>query len=226
MGIGLLGAVGLGAVKLADNQKKAVQGHKNASALPRTMIMIKQLVSDPESCESNFKGKSTKTTLGELKNAKGEVQFKRGDILGNGELKITDIRMDSYSDLTNRARFAITFDKLKEGKTFGQVNRYTFVNVEASGGQITKCIEASEGGSEGLAKRFCKDIDPKQNDDCEDNLNNLIHNVKEFYCGKNHPFLKFDAGSGKCLPLDANKSCGSGFAQGYDNKGELICYNP
>ena len=226
VGAGLLAAIGLGVMKLSDSQKKAVRGQKQVSELPRAMVMIKQLTSDKDSCEVNFKGKNVKASLTELKDADSKVQFKQGEIIGKGEYRLIEIKLDGYSEDTNRVRLSLSFDKLQEGATSSKVNRFTFIHAEANGGTISKCLDPSEMSSESLVKRFCKDIDPAQNDDCEDNLSNLMLNVKELYCGKNHPFLKFDEASGKCLPLDANKACGSGYIQGYDSKGELICYTP
>src|SRR5690606_18752824 len=118
----------------------------------------------------------------------------------------------------------VSFDKLQAGATSAKVNRFTYLHVEASGGAISKCLIPSEMSSESLVNRFCKDVDPKENESCEDNLLNLTVDVKEHYCGKGHPFLKFDAASGKCLPLDAGKACASGFIQGYNAAGELECY--
>lgn len=226
VGVGLLAALGLGVMKLSDSQKKAARGQKQVSELPRTMVIIKQLTSDKSSCEANFKGKDVKSNLAELKDAESKVRFKQGDVIGKGEYRLTDIKLDGYSEDTNRVRLSLSFDKLQEGAASSKVNRFTFIHAEATGGKISKCLDPSEMSSESLAKRFCKDIDPAQNDNCEDNLNNLTLNVKEIYCGKGHPFLKFDEASGKCLPLDADKACGSGYVQGYDAKGELVCYNP
>ena len=226
VGIGLLGALGLGAMKLSESQKKAVKGQKQASELPRTMVMIKQLASEPAACEQSFKGKSVTGNLTELKDAQGAVRLKTGDTIGKGEYRITSIKLDGYSEDTNRARLAITLDKLLDGTTSSKVNRFTFIHVEASGGTISKCLDPSEMSSDSLAKRFCKDIDPQGNDNCEDNLSNILVDVKSYYCGNNHPFLKFDQASGKCLPLDANKACASGFIKGYDATGNLVCGLP
>lgn len=227
IGIGLLAAVGLGAMKLAENQKKAARGQKQVSELPRTMIMIKQLVSDPKSCQINFVGKGTENvTIQELKNSEGETQIKLNDIIGKGEYQVTDMKLSDYSDKTSRAKLAFTFNKLKEGATSAVTTRHTFIHVEASGGTISKCLDPVEMSSESLVKRFCKDLDPKGTDSCEDNYANLLSEVKQMYCGSSHPFLKYDSGSGKCLPLDAGKTCGSAYIQGYDYDGNVICYSP
>lgn len=227
IGIGLLAAVGLGAMKLAETQKKAARGQKQVSELPRTMIMIKQLVSDPKSCAVNFVGKGTdNTTIQELKNAEGVTQIKLNDNIGKGEYQVTDMKLSDYSDKTSRAKLSFTFNKLKEGTTSAVTTRHTFIHVEASGGTISKCLDPVEMSSESLVKRFCKDLDPKGTETCEDNYSNLLSEVKQMYCGSSHPFLKYDSGSGKCLPLDAGKTCGSGYFQGYDDIGNLICYTP
>jgi hypothetical protein len=61
--------------------------------------------------------------------------------------------------------------------------------------------------------KSCFDVDPKLNGICEERFQNLLGEVKRFYC-IGHPILDYDSASEKCKVLDGEKVCGGGFIQG------------
>lgn len=224
VGVGLLAAIGVGAMKLAETQKNADLGLKQSSELARTMTTVKQVISDRTSCELNFKNKTLNTTLDEIRNAKGEVVLKKGVPITGG-YELDDIRLGEYSESSNRTKVFFVFNK--SSKTGApKVSRYTNIFVSVKDNKIEECLDPNELSSESLKKRFCRDLDPKATEDCEDNFDNLLEQMKALYCGNNHPFLQYDYATKKCLPLDANKKCAQGFVKGYDGNHNLVCYVP
>ena len=228
IGLGLLAAVGVGAMKLFETQKVSDRGMKSSNELARDMVSIKQILNGKETCELNFKGQQVGSNgqISELKNAANESIYKLGQKLADGSYELTDIRLGNHSELTQRTSITFSFKRIGQGNSSASLTRTTNLFTKVVDGKIEECLNPNDITTDSLKKKFCRDVDPNQTEDCEDNFNNLLRETKRLYCGSGHPFLQYDATTEKCLPLDANKQCATGFVKGYDQNNNLVCYEP
>lgn len=228
IGIGLLAGVAIGFMKLSENQKNVFEGQKVVRNVSYHMTEISELVRDPVVCELNFKDKEVGKSIEipEIKNGRGQIVVNVGEKLDRVN-QLSAITIDDYNKFSNRTKVTFKFESFASGSPGKKFNRFVYLFTEVSNGKITKCLDPVELTAKTMLKQFCRDLDPLENDICEDNFSNLLTEIKRIYCGSDHPFLSYDPVTKKCLPLDAGKKCNTGYAQGYNANGSsLICYTP
>lgn len=233
IGLGLLAGVGVAGMALNDNTSKSIKGTRSSGDLGSVMTEIRQVLYNPSACQYTFGGLRVDEGPTALKDGNGTPipAFEKGLKVGNGANRLVDIKVISLDPSKYRA--LVKFDFEKTQKETGPTQKSYFINlfVESSGTQITRCIDPSEEGAKMALENFCKDADPANNVppgtniDCEDNLESVIAETKRLYC-TSVLFLSYDAGTGKCLPLDATRRCPVGeYLKGFGPNGELICSN-
>lgn len=231
IGLGLLGGLGLAGMTLNENVSKSIKGSRSSGDMAGVMSEIRTVLYDPQACQNTFAGLRVDEGPDSIKDGNNQPLFVKGTKVGNGSSKLLDIKVISLDLVRYRALVKLDFEKTQ--KENGMPLKSYFINlfVDPSGAQITRCIDPSEEAAKATIESFCVDADPANsvppgtNVDCEDNRENVIQEAKRLYC-TSLPFLQYDSGSGKCLPLDSNRNCPLGeFLQAYGPNGELICSN-
>lgn len=231
IGLGLLGGLGVAGMTLNENVSKSIKGSRSSGDMAGVMSEIRSVLYNPQACQNTFGGLRVDEGPDSIKDGNNQPLFLKGSKVGNGSSKLLDIKVISLDPVRYRALVKLDFEKTQ--KESGMPLKSYFINlfVDPSGAQITRCIDPSEEAAKATIENFCRDADPANsvppgsNLDCEDNRENVIQEAKRLYC-TSLPFLKYDAVSGKCLPLDSNRPCPVGqFLQSFGPNGELICSN-
>lgn len=224
--VGLIAVVGGGLIALNSQHKKAEQGIQNVSTLGKALSQLRDTVTDPQICNLNFKGKSViNSHIDEIKNIAGGVIVKKRAKIENNSYELADITLSAHDEDSMRTRVTFTFNKLTDSTRSQVVSRsFNIFTKVSNAGVISECVDPLALTAESAKKKLCLDFDPAGEGNCDNTFRNLIFDVKSIYC-KNHPYLLFDELTGKCRPLDADKSCGADFFKGYDANGQKICYS-
>lgn len=218
-----LSALGLGVMYMGQQQSKWLSGLSGSSDLGRSFDLIKNISADPKACEYNFKNKQLGDSLDKLLNSDGEVKFQVGSSFGNNNYILTGIKIGEHNTSASQTRIVLSYKKTGDSTRATSLTKSFNLFSKVSGGKIDECLDPSKLSAEGSMLKSCLDMDPLIKGECEKNFENILAEIKELYC-KNHPFLEYDSVTKKCKALDAGKSCGGQYVQGYDVNGGLKCY--
>lgn len=229
--MGLLGVLGIGYMTMSENHKKSSKGVKIVSDLDQSLVLIKDIINNPKVCEINFLNKKTgeNVRVQDLLGVDQQPLVSENKKIAKDAYVITAITIGSYDPASSRTAIELDLTKSAKEATRSQNMRRTFrIFTEVnSQGVITKCLDPIDYTAIGARIKMCRDVDPQSTTDCLDNYDNLLAEVKRLFCGGGHySFVKYDTATEKCVPIDAGSGCGSGFVQGYDGAGNLVCFSP
>lgn len=219
--MGLLAAVGVGAMYITKNQSQTKTTLTAKNDVEQTVVGYETILSEPAACGALLKGLTPGTSINELKDITGKSFLKVGDPSAGGFHKVSSIKLGALDPVSRTIRMSFVFEGQRKGAS--SVTKFVTITPIMNGGAIDGCINPFDLASDAVLKKMCMDVDPLKVGDCTKNLEHLMAEVKELYC-EAHPLLAYDPVLKKCRPLDANKSCGGNFLQGYDGTGKLNCY--
>lgn len=251
IGMGLMGVVLVAGLQLSGDMKSSSSRIRSTNDLNRLMLEVRTRLRDPDVCRLNFKDKKEGGELTEIKNlsaggtgttysvgSDGEpaptmTSMKLEATVSDRTYKIKGIRVGKVDPLRKRALVDFEFNSSSNAGGLKSVIKRVGLLVEIdSSGMITDCIDPVEMASDGLLDKLCFEADPvnfdgdptNDNNDCADNIDNIISELKELYCSE-HGTMGFDGT--KCTPLKTDVDCGTGlYLKGFNVRGEKICYNP
>lgn len=231
--MGVLSLAGLGYMSLNQIQKKSSKGVEIVSELDQAIFTIRNVMSDPQVCELNFLGKPTGGTasLDELKGLDPtKPLMKVGAGVAKESYTVSSIVIGNHNPRSHRTTIEVKLLRKKDAtRSQDMVRLFNVYTKTNAGGTITECVDPIDNTARGALYKMCLDADAGTpvTPDCEDNVARLMMDVKERMCNGNvYAFVKWDAASKKCVPIDSNLTCGAQYMRGYDVNGNAVCYNP
>ena len=224
MTLGIVTALGVGALTIIHNQDKAAKGTRSISDLKEKINNTRKLFDSPSICELNFKNKETDINLSisEIKNDSNEVIFKTGEKFNDG-YELASINIGKHDPRRLRTSIVFSFQKKSESVRGQHIKRSIQIFTKVSGGKISECLDPFQLNKRGLLLKMCQDADPLKENDCEKTIQNLIAEAKINYC-QSHDFLGWDSVNKKCI-AEKSRSCPSGFVQAFTTDGDFVCLN-
>lgn len=245
IGAALLAAVGLGAMYISGNFSSASKGLRNANELNRTMLKARSLLTNPEMCWINFANKGEGATLSQLSGPEGQPMMVTESNPDGGSYRLKEIKLERLDPVSNRAHAALDFEHTSKAQRVKRFKKFVGLFVKIENNVIVECLEPVKLSFEAILRKLCWDADPwnfapsdvppgldsdpaNNNVLCEDNVLNLVNEVRRRYCEAN-PLHIYQ--NDRCVPIDAGMDCGGGYVQGYTGGrspggGQKICYTP
>ncbi|MBD64315.1 MAG: hypothetical protein CME62_03860 [Halobacteriovoraceae bacterium] len=219
--IGALGIISLGVMNLSKMQSQSTMGVQGTSDMAKTIAMIDSVVKNPALCTKNFKDqKLSSTSIDQLFGDDGEVIISENNTFGSGVYKIGTMEIGDQDPMTGKTAFTFSIIKNKNASGVNEISKsvYFYPTVDPATQEITDCYYGIKKKAESMLQRLCDNVYEGMDEPCD--YSKLLAQIKQEFC-TSKPWLTWDGV--RCGLLDAGKSCGVKYAEGYLADGNLDC---